>query len=67
MELLGPSLSDVLECYDYREETFRPDTVLRASCQLLDALAFFHQEGFAHGGMTNPCLAIEPRTIIAGF
>lgn len=67
MELLGPSLSDVLECYQYRQETFRPDTVLRASCQLLDALAFFHQAGFAHGGMTNPFLAIERRTIIAGF
>ncbi|KAI1252328.1 hypothetical protein MGN70_006903 [Eutypa lata] len=57
MELLGPSLSDVLECYDYREETFRPDTVLRASCQLLDALAFFHQEGFAHGDVSSANVA----------
>lgn len=52
MELLGPSLFSVLECYEYRGEIFRPDTVLRASCQLLDALIFFHQVGFAHGGMT---------------
>ncbi|RWA08288.1 hypothetical protein EKO27_g6804 [Xylaria grammica] len=31
MELIGPSLSRVLECYEFRGETFRPDTVLRAS------------------------------------
>jgi serine/threonine-protein kinase SRPK3 len=51
MELLGPSLSNVLDCYAYREWTMRPDTMLRASCQLLDALAFLHQAGFAHGGV----------------
>ncbi|KAI0432299.1 kinase-like protein [Xylaria sp. FL1042] len=53
MELLGPSLSNVLDCYEYRRQTFRPDTVLRTSCQLLDALAFFHQAGFAHGDIYN--------------
>jgi len=51
MELLRPSLSNVLDCYDYREWTLRPDTMLRASCQLLNALAFLHQAGFAHGRM----------------
>lgn len=51
-ELLGPPLCAVLECYEYREETLRPDTVLRASIQLLDALTSLNQTGFAHGGMT---------------
>ncbi|TRX88294.1 hypothetical protein FHL15_010798 [Xylaria flabelliformis] len=51
-ELLGPSVADVLECYEYQERTFRPDTVLRASCQLLDDLIFFHQAGFVHGDVS---------------
>ncbi|KAI1130091.1 kinase-like domain-containing protein [Nemania abortiva] len=51
-DLLGPSLCDVIECYQYREQTFRPDTILRASCQLLDALTFFHQAGYAHGDVS---------------
>ncbi|KAI1735360.1 kinase-like domain-containing protein [Xylaria scruposa] len=51
-ELLGPSVSNVLECYEYQERILRPDTVLRASCQLLDALAFFHRAGFAHGDVS---------------
>lgn len=52
-ELLGPPLSNMLECYEYRGQTFRPDTILRASCQMLDALDFCHQAGIAHGGMTE--------------
>lgn len=63
----GHSISDVLECYEYRGQTLRPDTVLRASCQLLDALTFFHQAGFAHGGIANPCLPIERRTVTPVF
>ncbi|KAI0414055.1 kinase-like domain-containing protein [Xylaria grammica] len=57
MELIGPSLSHVLECYEFRGQTFRPDTVLRASCQLLDALDFLHQAGFAHGDVYNANVA----------
>ncbi|KAI1113555.1 kinase-like domain-containing protein [Nemania sp. NC0429] len=52
-ELLGPSISDIMECYESWEQTFRPDTILRASCQLLEALNFFHQGGFAHGDVSN--------------
>lgn len=49
-ELLGPSLSDVLGCYQTVGETLRPDTVLRASRQLLEGLELAHEAGIAHGG-----------------
>ncbi|KAI0809735.1 kinase-like protein [Xylaria sp. FL0064] len=63
MELLGPSLSNVLECYEYRGHTFRPETVLRTSCQLLGALAFLHQAGFAHGDISNSNVAFTSNFI----
>ncbi|KAI1428684.1 kinase-like protein [Xylaria sp. FL1777] len=56
-ELLGPPLSSILECYDWRGQTIQPDTMLRASCQLLDAIAFLHQAGFAHGDVSNANVA----------
>ncbi|KAK5628353.1 hypothetical protein RRF57_004068 [Xylaria bambusicola] len=31
MELLGPSLSHILQCYQWWGQTFQPDTLLRAS------------------------------------
>ncbi|RYP42012.1 hypothetical protein DL767_000643 [Monosporascus sp. MG133] len=40
-ELLGPTLSSVLDAYQKAKETLRPDTVLRASRQLLEGLQNF--------------------------
>ncbi|KAH9883511.1 protein kinase-like protein [Xylariomycetidae sp. FL2044] len=63
-ELLGPSLDNILECYRYREQTLRPDTILRASCQLLDALAFLHQAGFAHGDISYGNVAFTCKNLV---
>lgn len=49
-ELLGPSLSNVISIYRDLEQVLRPDTILRASRQILDGVEFTHQAGLAHGG-----------------
>lgn len=49
-ELLGPSLSNVIGVYRAIEQVIRPDTILRASRQILDGVEFAHQAGLAHGG-----------------
>lgn len=55
-EVLGPSLSSVISIYRDLEQVLRPDTILRASRQVLDGLHFIHQAGFAHGGEICPRL-----------
>jgi serine/threonine protein kinase len=52
-ELLGPTVDEVLETFKENDLTLRPDTILRSSQQLLDAIAFVHQAGIAHGGMSH--------------
>lgn len=49
-ELLGPSVSNVMSCYQYMDQVLRPDTILRASKQILAGVDFTHQAGLAHGG-----------------
>ncbi|KAG8165946.1 hypothetical protein KVR01_004498 [Diaporthe batatas] len=51
-ELLGPSLSNVMRVYRDLEQVLRPDTILRASRQILDGVHFAHQAGFAHGDIS---------------
>ncbi|KPM34602.1 hypothetical protein AK830_g11978 [Neonectria ditissima] len=50
-ELLGPTLATVLSCMNayYNQEILRPDTILRASKQVLKAIEFTHQAGIVHG------------------
>ena len=55
-ELLGPTLDMVTSDYsDYNDPKPRlePDTVLRFSQQLLNAIAFVHKAGYGHGGTTS--------------
>ena len=52
-ELLGPSVDAVLENYHRAEDCLEPKTVLKMSKQLLQGLAFLHEEGYSHGGMTE--------------
>ena len=55
-ELLGPTLDMVTSDYsDYDDPDLRlePDTVLRLSQQLLNAIAFVHKTGYGHGGTTS--------------
>lgn len=49
-ELLGPALRDVISLYNEMEQVFRPDTILRSSRQLFEAIDFAHQAGLVHGG-----------------
>lgn len=49
-ELLGPSISNVISAYRDMDQVLRPDTILRASKQILDGVDFTHQAGLAHGG-----------------
>ncbi|CAG9949812.1 unnamed protein product [Clonostachys rosea f. rosea IK726] len=60
-ELLGPSIAQMIRVFDamipwddpnYQEvETFRPDTILRSSRQLLEAVETLRLWGIVHGGM----------------
>lgn len=49
-ELVGPSVARVLRACSLFCETLRPDTVLRASRRVLQAVDFAHQAGVVHGG-----------------
>lgn len=49
-ELVGPSIARVLRACSIFGETLRPDTVLRASRRILQAVDFAHQAGVVHGG-----------------
>ncbi|OBT72140.1 hypothetical protein VF21_08775 [Pseudogymnoascus sp. 05NY08] len=49
MELLGPSLETILRANVEMEEFLAPDTILRTSRQLLEAIKFVHQAGLVHG------------------
>jgi serine/threonine-protein kinase SRPK3 len=59
LELLGPSVDVVLE--DYREagDCLEPEDILRLSKQLLQAIAFMHGVGCAHGGMWATLVLVE--------
>ena len=50
-ELLGPTLDTVVSDYYTGGETLAPDTIIRLSEQLLQAIAFLHEVGYIHGGM----------------
>jgi serine/threonine-protein kinase SRPK3 len=52
-ELLGPSVDAVLREYCREKEPVEPETVLKMSKQLLQAVSFIHEAGYAHGGMMS--------------
>ncbi|KFY37937.1 hypothetical protein V495_06856 [Pseudogymnoascus sp. VKM F-4514 (FW-929)] len=49
-ELLGPSISAILTSCNEMDDFLAPDTILRASRQVLEGIEFAHQAGFVHGG-----------------
>lgn len=52
-ELLGPNVRSIVKS-EYKDRTnIDPVTILRMTQQVLKALTFVHQSGFAHGGMIN--------------
>jgi serine/threonine protein kinase len=69
-ELVGPCVSRVLRACTLFGETLRPDTVLRASRRVLQAVNFAHHAGVVHGGtcclsMLRAEYLIEPSTDIS--
>ena len=50
-ELLGPTLDIVVSDYHTGRETLEPETIIRLSEQLLQAIAILHKVGYIHGGM----------------
>lgn len=54
-EILGPSLDRIHVIYNNIDiqETLLPDTILRASRQLLEAVESFHEAGLVHGGNSS--------------
>lgn len=51
-ELLGPALRNVMALYKEMDLVLRPDTILRSSQQLFEAIGFAHQAGLAHGDVS---------------
>ncbi|KFY86618.1 hypothetical protein V500_07511 [Pseudogymnoascus sp. VKM F-4518 (FW-2643)] len=51
-ELLGPSISGILKVNKGAGGFLAPDTMLRASRQLLEGIEFAHQAGFVHGDVS---------------
>lgn len=49
-ELLGPTVAYIVEDFYANDEKLEPETILRISEQLLQATAFIHRAGLAHGG-----------------
>lgn len=59
-ELLGPTV----EIVEYYHEDLDSEDILKISTQLLQAVAFMHKAGYAHGGILNsgPCV-FEPKQL----
>ncbi|KAK9314363.1 hypothetical protein V1524DRAFT_147503 [Lipomyces starkeyi] len=52
-ELLGPSVDRVLGDYYDSRESLDTEIILRMSKQLLEAVAFIHDAGLGHGGISG--------------
>ena len=50
-ELLGPTVDAIVREIHEGGDVLDPDIILRMSEQLLEAIAFIHEVGYAHGGM----------------
>lgn len=57
-ELLGPSIDKVLADYHEGHDELCPDTILRMSTQLLEAVKFIHSAGMCHGGESLSSLVL---------
>jgi serine/threonine-protein kinase SRPK3 len=52
-ELLGPTVDAIVREIYEGEDVLEPETILRMSEQLLQAINFIHELGYAHGGMVG--------------
>jgi serine/threonine-protein kinase SRPK3 len=61
-ELLGPTVNIYVTDYYDEEEGLDTETILEISTQLLQAVAFMHEAGYAHGGIVDHSLfASQPK------
>jgi serine/threonine-protein kinase SRPK3 len=58
LELLGPSVKAVVGDIHQGGESLELETILKMSRQLLQAIAFIHRVGYAHGGTVEPKLFV---------
>ncbi len=56
-ELLGPTLQTTNSDFNFLDERLDSEVVLRISEQVLDALAFIHSSGYAHGDLYDRNIA----------
>ena len=52
-ELLGPTVNIIVNDYYEEGERLDTETLLKISTQLLQAVAFMHEAGYAHGGIVD--------------
>lgn len=57
-ELLGPSVDTVVADYHMGGDRLEPETILKMTRQLLEAIAFLHRAGYAHGGQSNNAFGV---------
>ncbi|OJJ30824.1 hypothetical protein ASPWEDRAFT_54195 [Aspergillus wentii DTO 134E9] len=58
-ELLGPTVDKVLADYHEDKDSLDPETVLRISKQLLEAIGFIHSAGMCHGDISGRNIAFS--------
>ena len=58
-ELLGPTVNTMVDDAHHFGERLDADTIIRISTQILEAVAFMHEAGYAHGGTATYCLLIS--------
>ncbi|KAL9128243.1 MAG: hypothetical protein Q9175_007563 [Cornicularia normoerica] len=56
-ELLGPTLDKVISDYYEFKDPLEPETILRLSEQLLQAVVFLHEAGYVHGDISTRNIA----------
>ena len=59
-ELLGPTVDAVVGDIHDDGDVLEPETILRVSKQLLEAITFVHEVGYARGGMVGCSYFIRP-------
>ncbi|KAK7698664.1 hypothetical protein SLS64_012275 [Diaporthe eres] len=63
-ELVGPSVGSMHSLYGQLEQVLRPETILRASTQLLQGVDFIHQAGFVHGDISAGNVAFTCKSLL---
>lgn len=52
-ELLGPTVDAAVEDIHLGGDVLEPETIIRMSKQLLQAIQFMDEVGYTHGGMSG--------------